>query len=103
VTGKLYLRKNMTKNFFDILKINKERSRIRSWIRIRTKMSRIPNTGKKLLSSYLPDHAEVLSRASPRPPASQLSPGSRLKETAHSCNGQTTVFALKSKQEKKES
>ncbi len=38
------------KNFFCILKVIEERSRIRSRIRIRTKMSRIPYTGSNEIS-----------------------------------------------------
>jgi hypothetical protein len=54
-----------------------------------------------MLSSYLPDPAEVLSRASPRPPASQLSPGFRLKEQNTVAMVQQSVFALKSEQREK--
>jgi hypothetical protein len=44
-----YKKKNMKKIFFfGILKIISERNQIRSWIRIRTKMSRFPNTDENL-------------------------------------------------------
>ncbi len=38
-----YKEKISLKNILGIFKINEERSLIRSWIRIRTKLSRIPN------------------------------------------------------------
>jgi hypothetical protein len=44
-------------NFFCILEVTEEKSRIRSWIWIRTKMSQIPNTANNytFINRNVPD------------------------------------------------